>query len=64
MEEAGSDAGPGHVLNPNGRYAHSLGYVQRSLVSAGFDVLHSGPAVLRTEGGKPVNGLIVVARAV
>lgn len=63
VEEAGADAGPGHVLNPNGRYAHSSGYVQRCLAGAGFGVLHIGPAVLRTEGGKPVNGLIVVARA-
>ena len=63
VEDAG-DQGVGHVLNPNGRYAHSSGYVQGCLTSAGFDMLHIGPAVLRTEGGKPVNGLILVARAV
>lgn len=63
VEDAGDAAGPGHVLNPNGRYAHSSAYVQRCLASAGFAVCHIGRAVLRTEGGKPVNGLIVVARA-
>jgi predicted TPR repeat methyltransferase len=37
--------------------------VRRCLEGAGFAVLGLDPAVLRTEGGKPVHGLIVVARA-
>ncbi len=62
VEDAGEEAPDGHVLNPHGRYAHSAPYVRRSLEAAGFKVLGIDPAVLRTEGGKPVNGLIVVAQ--
>ena len=62
VEDASEEAPDGHVLNPHGRYAHSAPYVRRSLEAAGFKVLGIDPAVLRTEGGKPVNGLIVVAQ--
>ena len=63
VEDAGDRAPDGHLLNPHGRYAHSAAYVRRCLEGAGFAVLGLDPAVLRTEGGKPVHGLIVVARA-
>ena len=63
VEDAGDRAPDGHLLNPHGRYAHSAAYVRRCLEGGGFTVLVLDPAVLRTEGGKPVHGLIVVARA-
>lgn len=64
VEDAGERATDGHLLNPHGRYAHSAAYVRRCLEGAGLAVLGIDPAVLRTEGGKPVHGLIVVGRAV
>lgn len=63
VEDAGERAPDGHVLNPHGRYAHSAPYVRRCLEAAGFKVLDINPAVLRSEGGKPVQGLIVVAQS-
>jgi len=63
VEDAGDRAPDGHLLNPHGRYAHSAAYVRRCLEGAGFAVLGLDPAVLRTEGGKPVHGLIVAAQA-
>jgi predicted TPR repeat methyltransferase len=54
-------AAPGYALGPHGRYAHSENYVRETLEAAGFEVT-MGNGVLRHEGGKPVEGLIVVAR--
>jgi predicted TPR repeat methyltransferase len=51
-----------HRINPHGRYSHSRAYVERTLSAAGFSVPAIEPAVLRKEGGKPVDGLVVTAR--
>ena len=48
-------------LNPNSRYAHSGCYAESALHSAGFSVRTSRSLTLRTEGGEPVNGLLLVA---
>ena len=64
VEDAGGTAPLGHILNPHGRYAHAASYVRDCLEGVGFHVLGIDPAVLRTEGGSPVNGLIVVTQAV
>lgn len=64
VEDGGERAlAAGHLINPHGRYAHSAGYVRKCLEDAGFAVLELQPATLRTEGGRPVVGLIVVAQA-
>lgn len=63
VEDAGDTASSGHILNPHGRYAHTASYVRDCLEGAGFRVLSIDPAVLRTEGGAPVNGLIIVTQA-
>ena len=64
VEDGGDRAqATGHVLNPHGRYAHAPGYVRSCLEAAGFAVLTQDPATLRTEGGNPVLGLVVVAQA-
>lgn len=47
------------VLTPSGRYAHSRGYVERAL--AAFDDVTARRVVLRQEGGRPVDGLVVRA---
>ena len=49
-------------MNPHGRYSHSRDYIARVLQDAGFHAVELTPAVLRREAGKPVNGLVVVAR--
>jgi predicted TPR repeat methyltransferase len=57
------DGGDGYALQPSARFAHSEGYLRRSAAAAGLDVasLTEVPD-LRTEGGKPVAGYIVVLR--
>ena len=63
VEDGGERAeDAGHVINPHGRYAHASGYVRVCLENAGFEVLGIESATLRTEGGNPVQGLVVVAR--
>lgn len=63
VEDAGDQApAAGHRLNPNGRYAHGAGYLRACLAGAGFELLALDSVVLRTEGGKPVAGFIVVGR--
>jgi predicted TPR repeat methyltransferase len=54
--------GTGYRINPHGRYSHSSGYLRHALSTAGFDTLAIGPAVLRTEGGSPVAGMVVTGR--
>jgi predicted TPR repeat methyltransferase len=59
--EAQSTSKP-YVLGPGGRYAHSADYVSASLTAAGFTPLEVTPITLRQEGGRPVDGLLFVAR--
>lgn len=62
--EALLDAGPeeGYRIGPHGRYSHALGYVRRTLESAGFTPPLIDPAVLRKEFQQPVHGYIAMAR--
>jgi predicted TPR repeat methyltransferase len=63
VEDAGAAVSDtGYQINPHGRYAHSEAYVQQVLAQAGLATLECTPAVLRTEGGEPVHGIVVVAR--
>lgn len=61
--EDGGGLAAGHAVNPSGRYAHDAEYVRNSLQKAGFEVLCIDPAILRTEAGHPVCGLLVVGQA-
>lgn len=61
--ELADDAGSGYRLAPHGRYAHDARYVATALASAGFADVSCTEADLRTEGGKPVRGLLCSARA-
>ena len=56
------DAPEGFRINPHGRYSHTCGHVEEVIRAAGLDLLEAGEDTLRTEGGKPVLGLVVVAR--
>jgi predicted TPR repeat methyltransferase len=49
-------------LQPNGRYVHAGGYVDRVLGEAGFTVERRSAVDLRMELGKPVAGWLVTAR--
>ena len=55
------DAAAGYRLNPHGRYSHARTYVEDALDSAQLTLSRVSTAVLRTEGGRAVNGWIVAA---
>ena len=54
-------AGTGYRLDNSGRYLHTREHVSRCLAGAGFEDPRIDDAHLRTEGGKPVEGLVVTA---
>lgn len=62
--EAADDsfAREGHRINPHGRYSHTRSHIEACLGAAGLEPLTVDDAVLRTENGKPVEGLVVAAR--
>lgn len=49
-------------LQDHGRYSHRVEYIREVLPAAGFDIVSLEDVVPRTEGGKPVHGLLAVAR--
>ena len=57
-----ADGGCGFVLHLFGRYCHKESYVQTCLSEAGFAVRSMSPVILRMEAGKPVDGILAVAR--
>jgi predicted TPR repeat methyltransferase len=63
VEETINEPGPnGYRIEPHGRYSHSRKYLSQVLTDAGFTILRMETAVLRMEGGKPVEGVLVTAR--
>ncbi|MCB1956776.1 MAG: tetratricopeptide repeat protein [Rhodocyclaceae bacterium] len=58
------DPQPGETsrLSASGRYQHTADYLAATLRAAGFIHLDIQPAHLRTEGGKPVEGLVTLAQ--
>jgi predicted TPR repeat methyltransferase len=59
---AETHAGTGVKLLPTLRYAHAAPYLQAALAAASFSVSHLAEAAARSERGRPVEGLVVVAR--
>ncbi len=55
-------AGAGVVLGEKLRYAHGAAHVRAALAAAGLAVLELSEAATRTEAGRPVPGLVIVAR--
>ncbi|EGV30356.1 Methyltransferase type 12 [Thiorhodococcus drewsii AZ1] len=49
-------------LQPNGRYAHSKTYLERTLLERGFDLRAMDRETLRLEGGTQVMGWVVIAQ--
>ena len=52
------------LLRGQGRYAHTRDYVERCLVGAGLRIGAIRAEVLRQEGGRDVDGLLIVAERV
>jgi predicted TPR repeat methyltransferase len=61
LEHATGASAPDYHLQTHGRYTHARPYVERLLVSHGFEP-EIGEAELRMEAGVPVPGLVVRAR--
>jgi predicted TPR repeat methyltransferase len=51
-------------LRPSRRYAHSERYVRQAMDTAGFDLQSVATEIIRQDRGAPLEGLIVVARAI
>jgi predicted TPR repeat methyltransferase len=51
-----------YILQPNRRYAHSLGYIHRLVREIDFDEPAVNPVNLRRQGEDHAGGLIVVLR--
>lgn len=64
FERIGASAGRDltYRLGPHGRYGHSPQYLEAAFSREGFDVLSLDSEAIRVELGKPVEGLIIVAR--
>lgn len=62
VEDAGNEVG--FVLRPSLRYAHSFDYVAELLKEKGFNLLESTRTTIRMEAGKPISGILFVARKV
>lgn len=63
VEQASEEAAPdGFAIQPHGRYAQTETYVREVLKRAGLSAKLVNPVHLRMEKGKPVEGLLVLAR--
>jgi predicted TPR repeat methyltransferase len=62
VEALPDEVAAGHQIQPHGRYAHSRPHLIEALSRAELSLLDLEDVVLREEGGKPVQGYLVVAR--
>lgn len=60
VEDAAQPAG--YVLRHSLRFAHSEAYVRELLAEHGFLVQNLARSVIRMDGGKPVHGILFIAR--
>jgi predicted TPR repeat methyltransferase len=51
-----------YFLQPSLRYAHSQSYVASVLTSCGYDLVAQEKTTIRTDGGKPIFGILFLAR--
>jgi predicted TPR repeat methyltransferase len=59
VEHAEVEPPSGYRIEAHGRYCHGFDYVTETLAAAGFVGITLERAVLRSEAGKPVAGLVV-----
>jgi predicted TPR repeat methyltransferase len=57
------DTGRPYVLGATGRFAHHEASVRDMLNVSKFEVVQVKPEILRMEAGRPVDGMLIVARA-
>lgn len=57
-----AERGRAYVLQAHGRYAHDEPAIRAELAAVGFELMRVETTTLRLESGKPVEGLIVLAR--
>ena len=57
-----ADFEQGYRLQHHGRYSHREEYLADALEKAGLEVVSLDEIVPRNEGGKPVPGMLTVAR--
>lgn len=62
VEGLAEGAAGDYRLQHHGRYAHAEAYLKSVLDRADFHILKMDPEVLRSEGGNPVNGWVVLAQ--
>jgi predicted TPR repeat methyltransferase len=62
VEAAPKELSEGFCIQPHGRYSHTLEYMHNLFITEGFQFVGVQQSVLRSEGGKPVVGLIVSAQ--
>lgn len=63
LEAFGEDETGDYRLQHHGRYAHSGAYIEEMLQQAGLTLLRLESEVLRSEGGDPVRGWLVLAQS-
>jgi predicted TPR repeat methyltransferase len=62
LEQLTDDNASSYRIQPHGRYAHRLEYVQQTLQDGGFNTVEKREVVLRKERGQDVQGYLIVAR--
>ena len=60
VEALAAQSAHGYQLQPTGRYAHSVEYLQAHAQQQGLALRHLAAASIRKQGGKPVPGWIAV----
>jgi predicted TPR repeat methyltransferase len=60
--ERAADGVLAYELHPSGRYSHAASYVRAALAEAQLIPVAIDPVVLRREGGRDVDGLLIGAR--
>ncbi|MFL6709717.1 MAG: tetratricopeptide repeat protein [Massilia sp.] len=61
--ETGGAPAQSWALAASSRYVHSLDYIEASAQSTGWRLVEASPALLREDGGRAVEGLVVLLRA-
>ena len=51
-----------YYLTPSGRFVHTISYVLRQLKHCGFEVIKTTECVLRKEGAKNIEGVVILVR--
>ena len=61
--ETGGAPARSWALAASSRYVHSLDYIEATAQGSGWRLIEPAPALLREDGGRAVEGLVVLLRA-